>query len=525
MLETIDSALVERALRNMSVDERAELGLLLKMDPTVWRPQPAQMKALRSTAYITGYGGAAGGGKSDLVAGLALTQHRRSLILRREKAQTDGIVQRFTEILGTTDGYNSQKSTWRCSDRLIEFGGLDSAGDERKWQGRAHDLKAFDEVTEMREAQVRFVMGWTRTSDADQRARVIMTFNPPTTAEGRWIISFFGPWLDSNHPNPAKPGELRWFTTIKGQDAEVPDDRPFVIFRGAAVYDFDPVEFGPEKIIRPKSRTFVPSRVSDNIYYLRTGYIDTLQSMPEPLRSQMLNGDFSAGVEDDPWQVIPTTWVDEAMARWKPRDAKEPMDSIGADIAAGGKDNLTIARRHGAWFDELIRIPGVEILQERAGPIAAGRIMMVRTDRAPVHADVIGWGLSAVNFLQANDVQTIAVNVANGSSERTVDGKLRFVNRRAEIVWRMRETLDPQNSTPAALPPDPKLRADLAAYKWELKPGGIQIGDKANMKRLLGRSPDDGDAVCLANMATIKDEAWDAIKAERPYDRFAELGV
>ena len=32
----------------------------------------------------------------------------------------------------------------------------------------------------------------------------------------------------------------------------------------------------------------------------------TLQSLPEPLRSQMLYGDFNAGTEDDSMQVIPT---------------------------------------------------------------------------------------------------------------------------------------------------------------------------------------------------------------------------
>jgi hypothetical protein len=70
----------------------------------------------------------------------------------------------------------------------------------------------------MREHQARFVIGWNRSSNAKQRTRGLMTFNPPTTIEGRWVIEFFGPWLNDMHPNPAKPGELRWFTTIAGKD-------------------------------------------------------------------------------------------------------------------------------------------------------------------------------------------------------------------------------------------------------------------------------------------------------------------
>ena len=36
--------------------------------------------------------------------------------------------------------------------------------------------------------------------------------------------------------------------------------------------------------------------MTDNPYYMASGYIATLQSLPEPLRSQMLFGDFLAGI-------------------------------------------------------------------------------------------------------------------------------------------------------------------------------------------------------------------------------------
>lgn len=524
-MKLTDPAELERLYAAMAPEQQAEIDALVAGDKALWRAQVGrQMEAINSTAYITGYGGAAGGGKSDLIAGLALTQHKRTLILRREKAQTDGIVQRMTEIIGSTNGYNSQKSVWRYDDRLIEFGGLDNPTDHQKWQGRAHDLKAYDEVTEMREAQVRFTMGWTRTNDPSQRARVLMTFNPPTTAEGRWVIDFFGPWLNDRHPNPAKAGELRWFTTLKGADVEVVSGDPFVMFRGEPLYDYDPSEFSPEKVVRPKSRTFIPSRVTDNYFYVKTGYIDTLQSLPEPLRSQMLNGDFNAGVEDDAWQVIPTVWIDAAMERWKPRDAKGEMDSIGADVAAGGKDNFVISRRHGTWFDELIRIPGRDLPQETAGQDGAGHVVMARRDRAVIHVDVVGWGLSTYNFLTANEVQTVAINGANGTMDRTQDGKLAFKNYRARLVWRMREALDPSNPDPIYLPPDPALRADLAAYKWKMTPGGIQVRLKEEMKNDLGRSPDDGDAVIMALEPTMKAEVFEALSSARnSYDRYGEL--
>jgi hypothetical protein len=534
MLSPTDPAYWDAVWEAATPEQRDELRRLLDSDLAqhVWRAQVGrQSEAADARVDILGYGGSAGGGKTDLIAGLALTEFDRSVIFRREKAQTEGIIQRLGEILGSTDGFNSQKAIWRVrtggEDRLIEFGGLDNLDDHQRWQGRPHALKAYDEATEMREFQVRFTMGWARTSKPGQRVLRLLTFNPPTTQEGRWVIKFFAPWLDDRHPRPAKAGEVRWFTTIKGEDVEVEDGRPFVIFRGEPLYDFDPADFGPEKIVTPLSRTFIPSRVTDNYFYVRSGYIQTLQSLPEPLRSQMLEGDFKAGIEDDEWQVIPTAWIDEAMVRWQPREAKGAMDSMGVDVAVGGKDKFVIARRHGLWFDELIRIPGHEIDQRQAGPQTAGHVIRYRKDRAPVHVDVIGWGLTTANFLTENEVQVVAVNAAVRSLEQTRDGKLKFSNMRAEMVWRMRETLDPESAEPAALPPDPALKADLAAYKWKLTASGIQVRSKDEMKQELGRSPDDGDAVCMANIVTMKQDVIDHFAARRPEraeDLYAELG-
>jgi hypothetical protein len=313
----------------------------------------------------------------------------------------------------------------------------------------------------MREAQVRFIMGWMRTDDEAVRSQVLMTFNPPTTSEGRWVIEFFGPWLDAKHPNPALPGELRWFTTIAGKDQEVTDTRPFVLVAGQPVYEFDAAAHRPEDIIRPRSRTFIPARVTDNPVYMRTGYVNTLQSLPEPLRSQMLYGDFNAGVQDDPWQVVPTAWVEAAMARWKKPEVLAEMLSEGVDVARGGADETVIARRHKPmWFDEPIALPGK---QTPDGPSVAGQAIAARRDSAPVHIDVIGVGASPYDFLVQNSVQAIGVNVSNAALGTDKSGMLHFFNLRSQLWWMMREALDPANNTGAALPPNPRLKADLTA--------------------------------------------------------------
>lgn len=493
-------------LAYLTPDELAELDALIASDPIIWRPLPGpQSLAYYSEADIIGYGGAAGGGKTDLACGKALTQHKKVLVLRREATQLTGIIDRFTELIGSRDGYNGAERIWRLPGRQIEFGSAPNAGDEARYQGRPHDLIVFDEAANFLEMQVRFLLGWLRSVDPAQRCQALLTFNPPTTAEGRWVVDFFAPWLDPKHPNPAKPGELRWFAMIDGKEVEVPNGEPF---RHGA--DF----------IKPMSRTFIPSRVTDNPYLMGTGYMATLQALPEPLRSQMLYGDFNAGIEDDPWQVIPTAWVEAAQARWKRPDKLAPMDSIGVDVARGGRDNTIIARRHGMWFDEPLVYPGKTTPD---GPSVAGLVIAAKRDDAVIHIDVIGVGSAPYDFLKEANQQVVGVNVAEASVGTDKSGRLRFKNLRSELWWRMREALDPANNTGIALPPDPTLLADLCAPTWELSGSTIYVASREQVMDKIGRSPDYGSAYVLALLDTPKRAVVEAMgqKRRRDYDPYA----
>lgn len=463
--------------------------------------------AYNSTADIIGYGGAAGGGKTDLACGKSLTQHQKVLVLRREATQLTGIIDRFTELIGGRDGYNGAERIWRLPSKQIEFGSTPNLDDWNKYQGRPHDLLVFDEAANFLEAQVRALLGWLRSVDPKQRCQALMTFNPPTNAEGRWIIKFFAPWLDPKHPKPAKPGELRWFAMIDGEEAEVEDGTPF--WHGA-------------DLIKPMSRTFIPSRVSDNPYLMGTGYMATLQSLPEPLRSQMLYGDFQAGIEDDPWQVIPTAWVEAAQARWVRPAKLEPMDSLGVDVARGGRDNTIIARRHGMWFDEPLVYPGEATPN---GPKVAGLTIAAMRDQAVTHIDVIGVGSSPYDFLTEANQQVVGVNVSEAATGLDKSGRLRFKNQRSELVWRMREALDPANNTGIALPPDPRLLADLTAFTWELSGSTIYVASREEIIAKIGRSPDFASAYVLALIDTPKRAAIRALgnsgRQRGEYDPYA----
>lgn len=475
----------------MSEAELRRYGAQFMVEQPIWLPLPGpQTEALNSEADILLYGGAAGGGKSDLAIGMAMTEHRRTLFVREEATQLLGVYDRISEILGNREGWNGQNKIWRFDTgkaRQMQFGGVPNPGDENKYQGNPRDLLVLDEAANLREEQVRFLMGWVRTTIAGQRTRTLMCSNPPTSAEGMWIIDFFGPWLDPQHPNPAAPGELRWYATIAGEDIEVEDGTPFM--------------HGEEEIT-PMSRSFIPSRISDNPYLTGTGYMSTLQSLPEPLRSQMLYGDFLAGVEDDAWQVIPTSWVDLAMKRWTPDGVHAAMDALGVDVSRGGSDDSILAPRHGNWFGNLTVLPGHEVPD---GPTLVGRIVGMRRNACPVQVDAIGVGTSVVDTCRENNIQCEALTGSEKASSRDKTGTFKFRNKRSQWYWEMREVLDPASGNNIALPPDNKLKADLCAPTFEVLEGSvIAVEGKKHIAKRLKRSTDRGDAVVYANIHTPK---------------------
>jgi hypothetical protein len=483
---------------HLSPEERKELMALVMADirDKLWSPLPGpQQMAYDSIADVIGFGGSAGGGKTDLAIGKAIMQHRVAFVVRKNGTEHTGMVDRLTELLGTRDGFSSKDGIWRGAGPRgvqIEFGSLPNPKDEEKYRGRPHDLIIYDEATSLTQLQVEFLMAWNRTTTPGQRCQTLLTFNPPSTAEGRWVIEYFAPWLDTKHPNPAMPGELRWFAVIDGQQTEMPDGTPFM-HKG--------------ELITPRSRTFIPSRISDNPYLVGTGYMSQLQALPEPLRSQMLYGSFTAGVQDDPWQVIPTSWVEEAQARWKKRAPKGEMLAIGVDVARGGQDKTSIATRHvddngkGMWFDEPHEYPGS---QTPDGPKVAGLTIAHRRDDAPIHIDAIGVGASPYDVLNGMRLNVIGVNVAEKARGTDRSGKLRFFNQRSELWWHMREALDPANDTGIALPPTKKLLSELCAPKWEASGYTVKVESRDDIIKRIGHSPDMATAYILALMETPK---------------------
>jgi len=458
-----------------------------------WSPQsPEQFEAYITKADELFYGGRAGAGKTDLLLGLASTDHYRSMIFRRVYPNLEAIIFRGKEMFPSKT-WNGTSKTWSGtiggSERHIQLGAMQFLEDRNKYQGRPFDLMGFDEVCEFLYEQFTFVKGWNRTTRPNQRVRVVATGNPPNNQEGMWVIDYWAPWLDRTYSNSAQPGELRWFIIINGESIETPNS--------------DPIMEKGEQFI-PSSRTFIPGNM---IHHLKgTNYERNLHALPEPLRSQLLYGDFTLGQEDDQWQIIPTDWVLLAMDRWKHTQIPltvdsagnvrpTPLQTAGVDVARGGKDDTIIAPRFGNYVAQLIKIPGKDTPDSQS---VVNHIVKNIQKGTRINIDIIGVGAGPFDFLDGFGYEVFAVDSREKSHATDKTGKLPFTNFRAEIWWNARELLDPESGEDIALPDDRRLLQHLTAPRWKLVSSGIQVESKEEIKKRIGQSPDDGDAVVMA---------------------------
>jgi hypothetical protein len=471
----------------------------------VWTPQAGvQARAYESKADQIGYGGAAGGGKSDLQLGFAGTQHKRSIIFRRVFPSLRGMIERSREIFNAEarshlkDSYNEQLHVWRLSGGLmLEFGSAQYEADLKKYQGQPHDYLGIDEATEFPEKFVRFLMGWNRTSDPNQPCRLLLTFNPPMDDSGSWVVSFFAPWIDEDYPDPADDGEIRLVVRLDDKDTfyrdytDIPEEA-----RARLIEEAHTQGLGDWRRM-VKRRTFFHASLKDNPILASTGYGATIEAMPEPLRS-ILKGKFDAVRVADPWQVIPREWVKAAQKRWADERPSIGLCSVGCDVARGGDDQTVIAELVGNWMAPLHKYPGKATPD---GPSVAALLTPFVTKKVHIAIDVIGVGSSAYDTLKTNSANVMPVNNSASAPDGATDKSktLKFRNVRAASYWKLREALDPENGDDVALPPDPELLADLCAARWKLSTAGVQIEDKEDIKERIGRSPDCADALALAH--------------------------
>lgn len=179
--------------------------------------------------------------------------------------------------------------------------------------------------------------------------------------------------------------------------------------------------------------------------------------------------------------------VDLAESRFYRReDVKAFAKVLGVDVARFGDDPAVFILRQGPVAFRALEFRGLNTMA------LAGQVMLVIERQRPdaVFVDVGGVGAGVFDRLQQLGAPNVfAVDFGSSATE-----KERFLNKRTEMWWLMAEWVKARGLVPRS----GDLRADLTAptYKFT-RDNRVQLEEKAEIKKRLGRSTDHGDALAL----------------------------
>jgi phage terminase large subunit len=183
--------------------------------------------------------------------------------------------------------------------------------------------------------------------------------------------------------------------------------------------------------------------------------------------------------------LINWEWVMEAVERKLTILPDSPLVS-SMDCGAGG-DNSIIGSRRGNKvypFKKYSTADSTELVNWAGSFIDREQPDVMRIDTIG-----IGWAIEG----NLRDKKGAIIEAAD--ARRTADNSEMFVNKRAEMFWSLRGLFERGT---IEIPDDPDLLNQLAAIKYETnKKGQIVIMDKRVLKKEIGSSPNEADALAM----------------------------
>ncbi len=180
----------------------------------------------------------------------------------------------------------------------------------------------------------------------------------------------------------------------------------------------------------------------------------------------------------------------------------EQFDSSGAevwalDVADFGDDKSVLVKRKGLHFYEVKTKEGADLATLKGWLLYEYNRSVRKPSVIFVDAIGLGSGLPSVCHEAGLDI------VIGVKASHTADDSDTYQNKRAEWYYKLEEALED-----AKLPDDDELVGELMAQRYFINTyGKIQLVDKKQIKKDLGRSPDKADAFAISMNTMIYDES------------------
>jgi hypothetical protein len=236
----------------------------------IWTPQPGpQTTFLTASEFEVLYGGSAGGGKTDGLIGDAVGQMNypgaRALFMRSTFPELREVIDRahaMFPLLGADWRASDKRWTFPPHGSTIEFGYGETWEEVQQYIGQEYTWLGYDELGKMPEERSwQLLLTRLRSKVPGTKVYARASANPGGAGHA---------WLSRRFVKPTQFGKVIVADKFK-----------------------DPLT-GETRLL---TRRFIPAKVTDNKILLQNNplYYAQLQSLPETLRRQLLEGDWESG--------------------------------------------------------------------------------------------------------------------------------------------------------------------------------------------------------------------------------------
>jgi len=289
-------------------------------------PDSPQREALKSSADITIFGGANGGGKTAALvaaAGRGIYEGDSgwtAAVFRRtypELKQLGGVIDQSKRFYpNASEAYNKNESKYEYPfGARVQFSHLQYEEDKEDWDGAELAFVGFDQLESFTQSQFTYLMSRLRAPESEYQPHCFATCNP--TNKEHWLFEMLSWWLDEDgYPDPEREDETRYYHR---------DGDEFTWVDGPDVLD--------DEGISPASVKFIPSTVDDNPH-ISENYKRQLNSLDAVDHQRKRYGRWGVSRDDSPLSAHAIQVVDEV-----PDDAGIPVrywDLADTDASAEG---------------------------------------------------------------------------------------------------------------------------------------------------------------------------------------------
>jgi hypothetical protein len=219
--------------------------------------------------------------------------------------------------------------------------------------------------------------------------------------------------------------------------------------------------------------------------------------------------------KQDDHAAISLALVEAAKQRWPSTPCEGPL-RLGVDVAGFGTDYTSIVWARGRWASRPTKLKGYDPVQVAGEVMKVVRLVARPGERAEVRIDISNMGLGVAAVLrEGGEVDVVGFQAAESA---TLEG----FSRMRDQMW---GALEAWLKDRGAIPDDKLLASDLTAPRrgYDLRQR-VKIESKRDLKKRIGRSTDDADALALAVFPTPgrHDDFIYGQEFEMPKGRFAD---